>query len=245
MSYEKTFHLNNSMIAWPEGVGVKTLTVEELEDREVEARLAEIGCSLGCSETNEKLWSVQLDGVLIEADSSDAFQSAINDDYKCLWSESPSDGRKLWFSFGGSEGGFGAYLRNSLKSPIIIDSISIGSNEALTLEAHLVEGVGYGRILPKVIDPNEPDYIHHVRARSGNVRGIKEIYCINIHFIDAGIKTMPSMHNFTLNPGQAIALKSDKGFKCGAIEGTVVNETLWGVQLDEPSPATPYIKTTV
>jgi len=85
MSYEKTFHLNSSMIAWPARVGVKALTVdelkerddtEELEERELKARLAKIQCFLEYSAVNETLWSVQLAGVRIDTEYIPTFTKA-------------------------------------------------------------------------------------------------------------------------------------------------------------------------
>jgi len=56
MSYEKTFHLNSSMVAWPAGASVKTLTVEELEEREIKTRMTKLQCYLERSRINETLW---------------------------------------------------------------------------------------------------------------------------------------------------------------------------------------------
>jgi len=194
MSYEKTFNLNGSMIAWPAGVGVKALTVAELEEGEVEARLAEIGCGLECSETNDTLCS-----------------------------KSPIRNRDLTFCFGNSEGGFGAYLHNSLNTPIIINRISVDSGGSSFVELHTVSGIASGGSISKVIDPTEYGYLHNIKALSGNVKDVVSRGLLDIKFVAPGTTTVLNLHGLMLDPGQAIALKSDRGFRCGAIEGTVVN----------------------
>ena len=139
------------------------------------------------------------------------------------YSSTKDEERTLWFLFGASEGGYGAYLHNSTNNNMLVDYVKIESEKDTRVELHIVEGQAVGSVLSIAIDPSEEGYVHPVTAYSERVTGVESSAHLDTMFVASRGRGKTQIGGgVILSPGGAIAVKSNNGFEKGMIQAVII-----------------------